>query len=362
MPSKRLLPLILTLAACVAQAASPGAVFEKYRDGILSGAMARADGVCFAVGTARAVSSSKQAREAAPRKAALEASATLIQRLATERLVWPKELSGPTRQTLQDLLFRLLNVEAAVSGLVTVHSEETAKGIWRAVVALPEGVAGKVPRVSFEEARQMLLQEGVVSRAEGKALDALIALRGTLGKMPAAVERGPWEELLAAAEFGTPRLAALPRLAGRYPLGSAETPADADFTRGNEAFGKGDLEAAYAAFLASAGRAWTFDALNMAGNVARRLPGHEAEAVALLLHAAYLKPSSPYPWVHLAFVASREGDPALAEACCAKAETLGTGDAWVREQVAAVRKTLAPPASTQDASSRDAKVEQEAHP
>lgn len=357
MPSKRLLLLTLALSACVAHAATPGAVFEKYRDGILSGALSRVDGVCFAVGTARAVSSSKQAREAAPRKAALEASANLIQRLATERLIWPKELSDPTRQTLQGMLFRLLNVEATVSGFVTVHSEETSDGVWRTVVALPEGEAGKVPRVSFEEARQMLLQEGVVSRAEGKALDALIALRGTLGGMPAAVDRGPWEGALAAAEFGTPRLAALPRLAGRYPLGSAEMPTDADFAKGNEAFGKGDLEAAYAAFLASAGRAWTFDALNMAGNVARRLPGHEAEAVALLLHAAYLKPSSPYPWVHLAFVASRAGDLALAGRCCAKAEALGAGDAWVREQVAAVRKTLAPPAPTQEAPSREAKGE-----
>ena len=343
MPSKRLLLLTLALSACVAHAAAPGAVFEKYRNGILSGAMSRVDGVCFAIGTARVASSSKQAREAAPRKAALVASANLVQRLATERLVWSKELDAPTRQTLQDALLRLLNVEATVSGLVTVHSEETANGLWRAVVALPEGEAGKVPRVSFEEARQMLLQEGVVLRAAGKALVALIALRGTLGGMPAAVDRGPWEGLLAAATFGTPRLAALPRLAGRYPLGSAEMPTDADFAKGNDAFGKRDLEAAYAAFLASAGRAWTFDALNMAGNVARRLPGHEAEAVALLLHAAYLKPSSPYPWVHLAFVASRAGDLALAETCCAKAEALGADDAWVREQVASVRKALAPP-------------------
>lgn len=343
MPSKRLLASCLSFLACAALAATPGAVFEKYRNGILSGAMSRVDGVCFAVGSARAASSSKQARNAAPHKAALVATANLVQRLATERIVWPKELNEPTRRLLQDSLFRLLNVEATVSGLVTVHSEETANGLWRAVVALPEGEAGKVPRVSFEEARQMLLQEGVVLRAEGQALEALIALRGTLGGMPAAVDRGPWEGLLAAATFGTPRLAALPRLAGRYPLGSAEMPTDADFAKGNDAFGKGDLEAAYAAFLASAGRAWTFDALNMAGNVARRLPGHEAEAVALLLHAAYLKPSSPYPWVHLAFVASREGDLALAGRCCAKAEALGAGDAWVREQVAAVRKTLAPP-------------------
>lgn len=339
MPSKRLLLLTLALSACAAHAATPGTVFEKYRNDILSGALSRADGVCFAVGTARAVSSSKQAREAAPRKAVLEASANLVQRLAAERLVWPKDLGEPTRRVLQGLLFRLLNVEAMVSGLVTVHSTETPDGAWCAVVALPEGEAGKIPRVSFEEARQLLLQEGVVLRASGQALEALIALRGTMGELPAAVDRGPWEGLLAAATFDTPRLAALPRLAGRYPLGTEAPPADADFAAGQAAYGKGDLEAAYTAFLASAERAFAFDALNMAGNVARRL-GHRPEAAAILLHAAFLKPASPYPWVHLAFVAQAEGQPALAEACLDRAEALGREDAWVVGQCVRLRETL----------------------
>ena len=339
MPSKRLSLLALTLSACVAHAATPGTVFEKYRSDILSGALSCADGVCFAVGTARAVSSSKQACEAAPRKAAIEASAGLVQRLATERLVWPKDLGEPTRRVLQGLLFRLLNVEAMVSGLVTVHSTEMPDGAWCAVVALPEGEAGKIPRVSFEEARQLLLQEGVVLRASGQALEALIALRGTMGELPAAVDRAPWEGLLAAATFDTPRLAALPRLAGRYPLGTEAPPADAEFAAGQAAYGRGELEAAYAAFLASAERAFAFDALNMAGNVARRL-GHRPEAAALLLHAAFLKPASPYPWVHLAFVAQAEGQPALAEACLGRAEALGREDAWVAGQCARLQETL----------------------
>lgn len=360
-PSKVALLVVCCLSACAAFAATPQEAFANVREVVLRDGVGRAEGFRFAMGRAQPASPSTGSRHAAKRESQQIAVGNLVSSVVVETVDWPTTLPLGNTEILKNILAQIVGVQVQVSGLTTVYSEREGD-VWVCVVALPEGEAGKVPRVSFEEARQMLLQEGVVSRAEGKALDALIALRGTLGKMPAAVERGPWEELLAAAEFGTPRLAALPRLAGRYPLGSAETPADADFTRGNEAFGKGDLEAAYAAFLASAGRAWTFDALNMAGNVARRLPGHEAEAVALLLHAAYLKPSSPYPWVHLAFVASREGDPALAEACCAKAETLGTGDAWVREQVAAVRKTLAPPASTQDASSRDAKVEQEAHP
>ncbi len=343
-------------------AAHPSEVFSANRAQILATRVSVHGGIVYSVCRGVFEDESTIEEEIVKGGTELQATAQLLIGIRIQDLAWPKALGTATRVVLQDLLAQVLDVKTTISGLTTVYSEREGD-VWVCVMALPEGEAGKVPRVSFEEARQMLLQEGVVSRAEGKALDALIALRGTLGDMPAAVDRGPWEGALAAATFGAPRLAALPRLAGRYPLGSAEMPTDADFAKGNDAFGKGDLEAAYAAFLASAGRAWTFDALNMAGNVARRLPGHEAEAVALLLHAAYLKPSSPYPWVHLAFVASREGDLALAGRCCAKAEALGAGDAWVREQVAAVRKTLAPPAPTQEAPSREAKAEQEeAHP
>ena len=68
-----------------------------------------------------------------------------------------------------------------------------------------------------------------------------------------------------------------------------------------------------------------------------------AEGSPLLLHAAYLKPTSPYPWVHLAFVALHAGDAALAERCCAKAASLGPDDPWVRTQIANVRAKSVPP-------------------
>ena len=341
MPSDRaLLAFALALPACVAcAAATPGEAFEANRAAILSGACLRAEGFLFASGTARAVNDGKSARQAAPKKAALRASAALIVRLACGGVDWPEALGGEARRTLQDLLVRRLDVAATVSGLTTVLSEEVSPGTWRAVVALPESEAAKVPRLTFAEARERLLREDVLFDP-GAPLEALLALRATLGPVPEPADRAPWEALLARAAFDAPRLRALPRLAGRYPLGTDAPPADADFAVGKAAFAKGDLEAAYAAFLASAGRSWAAEALLWAGNVGRRLPGRRAEAAALLLHAAYLRPAMPYPWVHLAFVAADGGDAALAEACLVRAEALGGDDPWVREQAAALRARL----------------------
>lgn len=348
MPSNCFLFLTVMFSACTVFAVTPGAVFERHRDGILSGEVAKAEGVCFAVGMARAVTDSVAARQTAQRKATLSATASLAQRATTERVVWPKELSEEgIQRELTSLLVRIVSVNVTLSGCVSVYSEEVDKGTWRVVVAVSEEGLENVPRLTFKEAREQLLREDVLLAKEAP-LDALIALRGTMGDMPEAVDRKPWEVLLSEAEFGTPRLRALPRLAGRYPLGSTEVPTDEEFAKGNEAYGKGDLATAYAAFVASAERAWTFDALNMAGNVARRLPGHSAEASALLLHAAYLKPSSPHPWVHLAFVAKAIGNEALCEQCCREAEARSP-DAWTREQLAILRAKRSKPSVESDA-------------
>lgn len=347
MPSNCFLFLTVMFSACTVFAVTPGAVFERHRDGILSGEVAKAEGVYFAVGMARAVTDSVAARQTAQRKATLSATASLAQRATTERVVWPKTLDVGVQQELTSLLVRIVSVNVTLSGCVSVYSEEVDKGTWRVVVAVSEEELAKVPRLTFEEARERLLREDVLL-AKGAPLDALIALRRTMGNMPESVDWKPWEALLLEADFGTPRLRALPRLAGRYPLGSTEVPTDEEFAKGNEAYGKGDLATAYAAFVASAERAWTFDALNMAGNVARRLPGHSAEASALLLHAAYLKPSSPHPWVHLAFVAKAIGNKALCEQCCREAEARSP-DAWTREQLAILRAKRSKPSVESDA-------------
>ena len=92
--------------------------------------------------------------------------------------------------------------------------------------------------------------------------------------------------------------------------------------------------------LASAERAYTFDALNLAANAGRRL-GKNPEVAVLALAAADLAPESPYPWVHLAFVALAEEKDDLCEVCCVRAASLGQRDAWVIDQVKELRGKLA---------------------
>ena len=179
-------------------------------------------------------------------------------------------------------------------------------------------------------------------QAEAKA-KALAALRANPG------DRAYWADLLAKVSFEVPALQAL--VEGKRLAAADAKPTDAAYAQAAEAFAKGDVSGAYANALASAGQAYTFDALNLAANAGRRI-GKTPEAAVLALAAADLAPKSPYPWVHLAFVAKAEGKGDLCAACCDQAETLGPEDAWVRDQVKALRADLAPaaePSETQSA-------------
>lgn len=346
MPSKATtVALMMGLSLCRALCgATPGEVFVANRADILSEETCAVGGYRFSCAVEE-VSSEEDGdeREVAKQAAAFWASTDLVWGAVTERLEWPDALAPEHCRVLANALPALFPVSANVRGLTLVYEAFDGER-WTAVAALPEEQLAALPRITFEAARDRLLAPELIY-APDAPIEALAALRALEEPLPAPVDRAPWAALLSKAAFATPRLSALPRLAGRYPSGSAGLPKDADYTRGIEAYGKGDLQAAYAGFLASAERAYTFDALNMAGNVARRL-GKSPEAAALLLHAAYLKPASPYPWVHLAFVAKAEGDAALAERCCEQALERGPEDAWVVEQVAALRapkKTQSPP-------------------
>lgn len=332
-PSKIFLPVFLGVSVAFAAAATPGDIFSAHSEAILADPLVRVEGYVFATGFGEAVSASRQAREAASEKASLQARANLVTGLSVETLTWPEAIPACHRAVLQAMLMRAIETQVTLKRVAEVSNEEIASGRWRAIVALPEAEAGNVPRLTFEAARETLLSDRFIL-ARNAPLEALLSLRKTQGAVPAPIERMAWEPLLAQATFDTPRLAALPRLAGRYPLVVTAKSDNADYARGQVCYGRGDLEGAYAAFLRAAEETLSFDALNMAGNVARRL-GHDPEAVALLLQAAYLNPASPYPWVHLAFVA--EDDVLLSEACCARAEALGGKDAWVVGQIAALR-------------------------
>lgn len=340
MPSKVANTLFaIGLPFCHVFGVTAGEAFEDNRDAILSGETRVEDGYAFQVCRVVPRTKSDQSSTIAKNRASHYATFGLVWGAVTERLEWPEELAPEHRRTLANALPALFPVSANVRGLTLVYEAFDGER-WTAVAALPEEQLEALPRITFESARDRLLVPELIY-APDAPIEALAALRALEEPLPAPVDRTPWAALLAKAVFETPRLSALPRLAGRYPIGTAGVPTDEDWTQGFEAYRQGDLQAAYKRFLASAERAYTFDALNMAGNVARRL-GKLPEAAALLVHAAYLKPDVPYPWIHLAFVAKAEGNAALAERCCARALERGPEDAWVVEQVAALRAPQKP--------------------
>lgn len=336
---QRLLALLACLSLGTALAVTPGEVFQANRDTILLGECAEKDGFFFSVSRAKFRVNTLTGRKLAEDRSHVNASVGLLAQAAFSQVEWPDTLDAETRSVLRDWLLYRLNLSATVSGIQTVYSEEE-DGQWVTVVAVPSKALADVPRFTFEELRDRLLTLETLSDPDAP-LEALLALRATLGPVPKPVDRKPWESLLAEAKFPSDSLNALPRLAGRYPLGTTERPTDDFYTKGNAAFAKKDVRGAYVAYLNSLTRGWSFAALNMAGNCARRL-GRNAEAAALLLQAAYLKPESPYPWIHLAFVARAVGDEALCAQCADRAEERAGESAWTHEQLAVLREPPEP--------------------
>lgn len=330
------IPTVLFALFSVLGMAQEAEVFNRNAEAVLAGKLLAADGLHFGVARVVPEDDSVLEESIAKQQAILLASVHLLCRLAVERIVWPETLSERDQIALADFLTARLRLSATLKGLQTV-AEIREGNAFVAVVALSEPAASAVPRLTFPEARAFLLEEEHWFDPTAP-LDALLALHATQAPLPKAIDRTPWQSALDTATFPTPRLRALPRLAGRAPIGTAQPPSDSDFAMGQAAYARGELHSAYGAFLASAEHIWSYDALNMAGNVARRL-GKNAEAVPLLLHAAYLCPTSPHPWVHLAFVAEALGSPTLAGHCCHAAETRSP-DAWTIAQLNRLRKTM----------------------
>lgn len=336
---QHLLALTACLPLCVAFAMTPGEVFQANRDSILLGKCAEEDGFLFSVSHAKFRVNTATGRKLAEERSHVNASVGLLAQAAFSQVEWPETLDAATCSILRDWLLYRLNLSATVGGIQTVYSE-AEDGQWVTVVAVPSEALADVPRFTFEELRDRLLAPETLSDPYAP-LEALLALRATLGPVPEPVDRKPWEALLAEAKFPSDSLNALPRLAGRYPLGIAARPTDDFYTKGNAAFAKKDVRGAYVAYLNSLTRGWSFAALNMAGNCARRL-GRNAEAAALLLQAAYLNPESPYPWIHLAFVARAVGNEALCAQCADFAEERAGESAWTQKQLAVLREPPEP--------------------
>lgn len=336
---QRLLALLACLPLGLAFAMTPGEAFQANRNAILFGDCSEEDGVSFGVGRAKIRIDSASVRRAAKGQSHLQAMIGLLAKAAFGQVEWPETLDTEARAVLCDWLLYRLNLSATVGGIQTVYSE-AEDGQWVTVVAVPSEALADVPRFTFEGLRDRLLTLETLSDPDAP-LEALLALRATLGPVPEPVDRTPWEALLAQAKFPSDSLNALPRLAGRYPLGTVTRPNDDFYAKGNAAFAEKDVRGAYVAYLNSLTRGWSFAALNMAGNCARRL-GRNAEAAALLLQAAYLKPESPYPWIHLAFVARAVGNEALCAQCADFAEERAGESAWTQKQLAVLREPPEP--------------------
>ena len=306
--------------------------FTTHKEEILSGKIQSTSEMFFGVGCVK----NRGTWRIAEGSSELLAESNLLRREAVNGIVWPEGFSEKEKEFLIETYMKLLSITAKLKGVSVIwRGRESEYAI--SVVAAPISEAAKVPKSTFNDLRVRLLSDEVFYLKQ-IPIEVLIKLRKTQEVLPQEIDRTPWEEPLRAASFKSIKLKRLPDFAGRYPVGSAETTNDIAYQRGMNAYKRGLLEDAYVAFLESVEKTFSYDALNMAGNVARRI-GKLNEAVPLLLHAAYLNPQSPYPWVHLAFVAEGLGLLDLAEECCQSAE-LKEPDQWTLEQVALLRKKM----------------------
>lgn len=350
---------VVILGAVAASAATPGEVYDRQRDAILSGAVSASERFCFGVGRAASARSSSASRQAAKGRAELLAVNDLLARQALESIRWPDSLGESDRRLLEEAIRGNLSSRVTLKGLQTIASDWDGSS-WTVVVSVPEEQLDSNRRMTFEEVRAQLLDEvRLLTVGPAVPLETLCKLRATLGPIPEPVDTSAWVSLIRQARFDDARLNGLIRFAGVYPIGLGATAAGADYAKAQEDFSKGRLQAAFDGFCAVASRGFAYDALNMAGNAGRRI-GKEAESAVLLLHAAYLNPDSPYPWVHLAYIARKLGNETLKAACCCEAEARAGDDTWTLGQLEILRKPL--PDNDSDPSGEDggAEVEDEA--
>ena len=144
----------------------------------------------------------------------------------------------------------------------------------------------------------------------------------------------PFAELASFEEDG---LKFLVHSAGLLPVGTKDNPEDKDYLAAKTDFSNNELEKAFSDFCASAAAKITFSACNMAGNAGRRID-KKNEAAVLLLHAASIDPSSPYPWVHLAWIYKEKNLEDQMVFCLEKIKSLEQ-DNWTSEQLKLLEQT-----------------------
>ena len=321
------------LALCCAGAGEAHVVFEENKSEVLEQGARCLEGFRFGVGRGTLISESGASRAAARGKSELVAKGDLIRSVALSEVDWPDSISEKSRRELSE--YYQGSVIAKIAGIEKVYQEQDGN-TWVTVVAVPSSATGGIGKIRFPELYKQLASSALIfsERAPNNAIIELLASQ----QSRSPIEIAPWEASLYKAKFQNFYLRKLPVFAGRcdvkHDLGNWE----ADYEKGLRAYRKGKLEEAYSLFIAAAGKVWKFDVFNMAGNIARRI-GRSDEAVAMLLHAAYLAPDKPFPWVHLGFIAAARGDNELCESCCEKAESRNP-DKWCTEQIAILREKM----------------------
>lgn len=310
-------------------ASTPLDFFNQNREDVLSEKCVSGGGLFFGVGRARVLLTSSTGKVNARNKAKLLAMDSLIRNNSFCNVAWPTQLDLRTRDVIQAAYRKQMTITAQLKNVQTVY-ETLQEGEAIVVVAAPFEVISGLPQVTFTDIYQTLVTERTLFSGL-LSVEDLVALRSTQEQLPPTVDRTPWEQVLNKALFATPRLARLPQFAGRYPIGQSARPVGEAYARGQRAYNAGALQEAYTAFIEEVELTFSYDALNMAGNVARRI-GKWEEAIPLLLHAAYLNPDSPHPWVHLAFVAHSLERPELVKQYCQAARSRNP-DQWTLQQI-----------------------------
>ncbi len=332
----------LLLCAIAVHGASPRELYDKHRQEILAGACICLEETCFVIGKAPLRVHKPRAIKNAKQQAELDATANLITYCRLSQTTFPDMISAEEKKLISCHLLPFISSSAHLHGAQTIDTfieDDTAT----AVLALPRADRTSFPPLTFEEILPILLsKEAIFDTACPLPLELLQRLFQLRGPLPQPLDHTPWENILASAPITSPFLQRLHVLAGNLPIGNTLPIGDNHaYNAGLRAYRRRDFETAYAHFLQATATSLSFEAFNMAGNTARRL-NRNAEAVLLLLHAAYLNSTSAYPWIHLAYVAEQCGDEALKEQCCSEAERRNP-DAWSQKQLHLLRQPKPPP-------------------
>lgn len=307
--------------------------FISHKEEILDGTLDQGQGYYLQTATATPRLPSMTSRRGAISKAELRAKVAILKRHALNKIEWPQALQNEHKIILIQNLIDILPYRGTLRNALTIYTESDQHQV-KVVVAIPIDDIEQA-QLTTDHAYQYLFHEKNV-HSRFSTIDSLCALRAVLGTLPITLDRTPWKWGLDTATFTQLNLYKLPKIAGVYPIGKNTPAIDKSYTQGMVAYHHNRLEDAYRYFLESLDHTYTFDAFNMAGNVARRI-GKERESVALLLHAAYLNPSSAYPWIHLAY-ASKQVSQEKAYQMAIKKAQMCILDTWSKQHLQNLKK------------------------